>query len=271
MGTISVGTCGYHYNEWIGPFYPPGTRQEGFLAYYAGKFSVLELNFTYYQMPSAEQLQRMVEACGQKPGFAVKAHRTLTHDVDPAKWPDETKTYLKAIEPLRNAGRLEAVLFQFPHSFHYTADNRRHLGRLLENFSGTPSAVEFRNAEWGNNRVIEELKKRGVAYVSTDLPDLRGLPPVLDVPTSPLAYFRLHGRNAQTWWGSDSKARYDYLYSDEELEGAAERIKRIAVKAARVLVFFNNHARGQAVRNAETLKKILEKAGLMNGTGNSPS
>jgi len=122
--------------------------------------------------------------------------------------------------------------------------------------------VEFRNNDWNNNRVIDEFKKRKAAYVSTDLPDLKGLPPVLDVLTSPLAYFRLHGRNAEKWWGSDGRARYDYLYSDKELEGAAERIKRVVVKADRILIFFNNHPRAQAVKNALTLIKILEKAGL---------
>jgi uncharacterized protein YecE (DUF72 family) len=89
------------------------------------------------------------------------------------------------------------------------------------------------------------------------MPELKGLPPKMDVVTAPLAYFRLHGRNNATWWGSDSAARYDYLYSDEELKATAERIKQIVIKADRVIVYFNNHRRGQAVKNAETLMKIL--------------
>jgi len=256
MGTIAIGTSGYSYNEWVGPFYPPKTKQEDFLGLYAAEFSTVELNFSYYTMPTAEQLRRMTETSG-KLSYSIKAPQTLTHKVTPHKWQDDAKTYLTALEPLQEAEKLEAVLFQFPYSFHYEADNRRHLANLLDFFAGIPSAVEFRNTQWSNNRVIDELKKRKIAYVSTDLPDIKGLPPVLDVSTSPLAYFRLHGRNAEQWWGSDSRSRYDYLYSDKELEGAAQRIKRFVVKADKILVYFNNHARGQAVKNALSLKKLL--------------
>ena len=258
MGKIGIGTSGYSYNEWVGPFYPPKTKQEDFLAFYAGNFSTVELNFSYYTMPSAQQLERMLQTPNAgNLTYSIKVPQTITHKVDPNKWRDEAKTYIAAIEPLRESGKLDAVLFQFPFSFHYEAGNRRHLANVLTEFSGIPSAVEFRNNEWTSNRVIEELKKREVAYVSTDSPDLKGLPHVLDVHTSPVAYFRLHGRNADTWWGSDSRARYDYLYSDDELKAAAERIKRIVVKADKILVYFNNHARGQAVKNALVLKELL--------------
>jgi len=258
MGQIAIGTSGYSYNEWVGPFYPPKTKQEDFLAFYAGNFSTVELNFSYYTMPGAEQLRKMAQTPNaENLTYSIKAPQTITHKVDPNKWRDEAKTYIAAIEPLRETGKLDAVLFQFPYSFHYEADNRRHLANVLTEFSGIPSAVEFRNNEWTSNRVIDELKKREVAYVSTDSPDLKGLPHVLDVHTSPVAYFRLHGRNADTWWGSDSRARYDYLYSNDELKGTAERIKRIVIKADKILVYFNNHARGQAVKNAITLKELL--------------
>jgi len=233
-------------------------KKEDFLGYYAGQFSTVELDYTYYRMPTADQLRQMAEAGGPDLTFAIKATDVLTHKIDPTKWKDEAQAYKTAIEPLLEAGRLEAVLFQFPNSFHYQDENRRHLDGLLKEFAGIPSVVEFRNAEWGNNRVIDELKKRGIAYASTDLPDIKGLPPVLDVSTSPLAYFRLHGRNAEAWWGSDSRLRYDYLYSDAELEGAAERIKRIMVKADRILVYFNNHIRGQAIKNAQKLRQLIE-------------
>ena len=264
-----MGTCGYSYKEWIGPFYPEGTKPDDYLAFYAGQFASLELNFSYYAMPKPDQLRRMLESENtQKLTFSIKAHQSLTHKVDPGKWRYEAKTYIGAIEPLREAGRLDAVLFQFPFSFHYETDNRRHLANLLTEFDGIPSAVEFRNNEWNSNRVIDEFKKRNAAYVSTDSPDLKDVPHVLDVSTASFSYFRLHGRNADTWWGSDSRSRYDYLYSEDELKGAAERVRRMAVKAGRVLVYFNNHARGQAVKNAQSLKKILEKE---NGTPNEVS
>ena len=281
MAVILIGTCGYSYKEWVGPFYPEGTKTDSYLRYYARQFPTVEIDYTYYRMPQADNLRRMMETAGPDLTFAVKATDTLTHKIDPTKWRDEAKTYIKAVEPMLTAGRLEAVLFQFPYSFHYNDNNRKHLNSLLKEFTGIPSVVEFRHNDWVNNRVFEGLKSRGVAYASLDLPDLKGLPPVLDVATSPLAYFRLHGRNADAWWNSpDSKERYDYLYTDAELEGAAERIKQIITKVDRLLIFFNNHVFGKAIRNAITLKKILEKAGLLvakethNGehaAGDSPS
>jgi len=279
MAEILIGTCGYSYNEWVGSVYPEGTKKEQFLPLYAKQFRTVELDYTYYAMPKAKNLRKTAED-GPALSFALKAHQSLTHKIDSAKWQDEAKTYIQAIEPLREKGQMEAVLFQFPYSFHYEAENRRYLGKILDVFSGITAAVEFRNAEWVNNRVIDGLKERRVALVGLDMPELKGLPPTMDVVTSPLAYFRLHGRNKETWWGSDSTARYDYLYSDKELEAATERIKQIIVKADRLIIYFNNHARGQAVKNAGTLQNILEKAGLIkpkemtNGghaEGNSPS
>ena len=281
MAEILIGTSGYSYKEWVGPFYPEGAKAGDYLSYYARQFPTVEIDYTYYRMPAADNLRRMMEAAGPDLTFAIKATDTLTHMIDPAKWRDEAKTYLTAIEPMLTAGRLEAVLFQFPYSFHYADNNRKYLNNLLSKFVGVPSVVEFRNAEWSNNRVIEGLRQRGIAHASLDLPDLENLPSVLDVPTSSLGYFRLHGRNAEAWWDSpDSKERYDYLYSDKELEETAERIKLLVKKVDRLLIYFNNHAFGKATRNAFTLKKILEKAGLLiardmkNGeptTGDSPS
>jgi uncharacterized protein YecE (DUF72 family) len=265
MAEILVGTCGYHYVEWIGPVYPEGTKKEEFLAHYARMFPTVELNQPYYHMPTAGQLEGMMERAGPSFVFSIKAHETLTHRVNPGAWEGEAKTYLTALEPLLKTGRLGAVLFQFPFSFHYEPDQRRYLDKLLAYFKDVPSAVEFRNADWINTRVIDGLRKRGAALASLDMPDLKGLPPDMDVATSPLAYVRLHGRNKEAWWGSDAAARYDYLYSDKELEAWEDRIRRIVIKADRILVYFNNHRRGQAVENAQTLAKILEKAGLLRG------
>jgi uncharacterized protein YecE (DUF72 family) len=98
-----------------------------------------------------------------------------------------------------NEGRLDAVLFQFPYSFHYTPDNRRYLDRLLTYFMEVPAAVEFRTADWYTGKVIEGMKSRNVPLVSLDLPELPKLPPLMDVVTAPLAYIRLHGRNKEAW------------------------------------------------------------------------
>jgi uncharacterized protein YecE (DUF72 family) len=158
------------------------------------------------------------------------------------------------------AGRLEAVLFQFPPSFNYIPENRTYLDKLLKYFKCIPKAVEFRKADWYNGKVIEGMKNRNVPLVSLDMPEL---PPSMDVVTAPVAYIRLHGRNKEAWWGSDEHKKYDYLYTDSEVEALANRIERIAQQAKRILIFYNNHPFGKAVRNAQTLEKILRKMGLI--------
>ena len=255
MAEILIGTSGYSYHEWVGPVYPEGTKQKDYLTCYSGLFPTVELNFSYYRMPEAKNLSQMLADAGNTLTFSIKAHRTMTHEINPSMWQNEANIYLKAIEPLLAAGRLEAVLFQFPYSFHYEDDNRRYLDSLLKYFKEVPVAVEFRTADWCITKVFEGMKTRQIPLVSLDLPELPKLPPTMDIVTSPLAYIRLHGRNKEAWWGHDH-ARYDYLYSDNEIEAIAARIKRLET-ARRVLVYFNNHPFGKAVRNAQTLKKIL--------------
>ena len=264
MGKIQVGTSGYSYTEWIGPVYPEGSKPEAFLGLYAAMFNSVELNFSYYRMPTAPQLSRLCEQSRERNlSFTIKAHESLTHKVDPASWRNSATAFTSALAPLLEVGRLEAVLLQFPYSFHYDIDRRKYLNSLLKELSGLPLAVEFRNNQWFNNRVFDSLRERNVALTSVDLPALKGLPPLLDITTSDLAYIRLHGRNNETWWGSDSAARYDYLYSDKELAAWVERVKGISAAAKKVLVYFNNHRRGQAVQNAKTFIGLLRRSSLL--------
>jgi uncharacterized protein YecE (DUF72 family) len=270
MAEILIGTCGYSYREWVGPVYPAGTKPGGYLACYAGLFPTVELDFAFYAMPKAENLAKML-VDGGRLTFSIKAFRELTHKVDPVRWPDAAGPYLEGIAPLREAGpgfpagRLEAVLFQFPYSFRYEPENRRYLGKLLDFFRDLPCAVEFRRADWYTGRVIGGMRERGVSLTVLDMPELKGLQPgpLMDVVTSDTAYIRLHGRNRDNWWGSDAAARYDYFYTEKELGTLAGRIERIAGQARRVLVYFNNHPKGQAAQNAQMLEIILKKAGLL--------
>jgi uncharacterized protein YecE (DUF72 family) len=262
MARILVGTCGFYYTDWLGPVYPEGTAKKDYLPLYAKQFGTVELDYTYYSMPKAANLAKMLIDGGPGLTFSIKAHETLTHKINPATWKSDAQTYRDAIEPTVQAGRLEAVLFQFPYSFHYTVDNRRYLRDILACFQSVPLAVEFRVADWYHSKVIEGMRKQGAALVSLDMSDLAKLPPTMDVVTAPFSYVRLHGRNAGAWWGSDEVARYDYLYTDRELEAWIDRIKRIVVQADKILIYFNNHARGQAVQNAQSLTELLKKAGL---------
>jgi uncharacterized protein YecE (DUF72 family) len=142
MPKILIGTSGYAYNDWAGTFYPAETKKEDYLRYYAGQFPTVEINQTFYRMPTVGDTSLLLESGGPGLTFAVKAIQTLTHYIDPCKWQDEAKTFLKAIEPLVEAGRLEAVLFQFPDTFEYTDENRKYMDRLFRAFEGIPSVAE---------------------------------------------------------------------------------------------------------------------------------
>ncbi|AEJ19556.1 DUF72 domain-containing protein [Gracilinema caldarium] len=266
MGIVLTGTSGYSYHEWVGPVYPEGIQTHEYLSYYSTLFSAVELNFSYYRMPEREQMNRILEESQNRLIFSVKAHESLTHRADPLAWEEEAVRFCKALEPLAADGKLGTLLLQFPFSFHYEADQRRYLDRLLKTLKDFPVAVEFRNSQWFNNRVIEGFRQRSICLVSLDMPSLKGLPPLMDVVTAPFAYLRLHGRNGETWWGSDGAERYNYLYNDQELQSFVDRIRLLLTHAERVFVFFNNHRRGQAVQNGQSLVSLLKKAGLPCGT-----
>lgn len=256
MERILIGTSGYSYTEWVGPVYPEGTKPEMFLQRYSTLFPTVELNFSYYRMPTPDQMRNML-AQGPSLLFSIKAHESLTHTVDPSTWRSAAAEFSAAATVLQEAGALGAVLLQFPYSFHYDPDRRRYLGSLVERLGAFPLAAEFRNGQWYNNRTLDALRERRVSLVSLDLPAVQGSPPMMDVATAPIAYIRLHGRNKETWWGSDAASRYDYLYTERELESIAERVRGLAVAAQSVLVYFNNHRRGQAARNAAALNRLL--------------
>lgn len=256
MGDILVGTSGYSYDDWRGAFYPEGLPKADFLRYYALFFPFAELNFSYYAMPKASSLAAMARRTPSGFLFSIKAHGSLTHEVGPG-WRDDAAAFSRAAAALAEADRLAAVLVQLPYRFHHTPDNRSYLAALLEALAPLPLVVEFRNDEWRGERVYDELERRGVGAAMVDRPDLPGLPAVEERVTGGLGYVRFHGRNADAWWTGDATSRYDYLYSGEELAASAPRLRRMA-KAARLLVAFNNHARGNAVRNARELAALLQ-------------
>jgi len=257
MNTVLIGTSGYSYTEWVGPFYPNGTKADDYLPFYAHRFPTVELNFSYYRMPEATQLSLMHQSAPTL-RFSIKAHQSMTHRIEAHQWRAQSTLFYRALEPLLKAAVLDAVLLQFPFSFHYEAEQRRYLDALVQNLDGLPLAVEFRNGRWYNNRTLDALRERSIAFVSLDLPAVEGNPPMMDVPTAKLAYLRLHGRNRDTWWGSDAASRYDYLYSESELTLIIERLTALASRAERTLVYFNNHKSGQAAANARRLAELWE-------------
>jgi uncharacterized protein YecE (DUF72 family) len=257
-GRLLIGTAGYSYADWEGTLYPAGTPKGRYLELYAAEFPVVELNFSYYAMPQPRTLGRMIEVTPEGFLFSVKAHQSLTHTIDD-ELPAAMDRFRQGIQPLAEGGRLAAVLFQFPYSFHYTPEARRHLQALCEAFAGLPKAVEFRNDEWQRESVYEGLARWNAAFVNVDAPPLARLPKPSDTTTSELGYVRFHGRNRANWWQGDNVSRYDYLYSSEELEGWLPRIERLLARVRLALVIFNNHAGGQAVTNARDLMRQVRR------------
>ena len=262
---IAVGTSGYSYAEWTDAgFYPPGTTGSGMLAFYARTFAATELNFTWYQMPKAQTLDRMRRQVPAGFHFCAKLTRTLTHQVDPGRWRGEVLAYRDGITPLLQAGQLAAVLIQLPPSFTRASGNRLYLARLLDALHDLPLAVEFRHASWAVDRVFAELEQRAITLVAVDEPDLPGLFPRLDVVTNPgLFYFRFHGHNAKGWRSGNMQHQFDYCYSPEELRQCTDdSIMPMALRTRAGTIFFNNHVRAQAPRNARQLARHLTRQGL---------
>lgn len=257
---ILVGTSGYSYAEWVDAgFYPSGTKSAHMLAHYAGVFPVTELNFTWYQMPKPQILERMRTQVSPDFRFAAKLTRTLTHEVAPDEWRGEVVRYREGIAPLLQSRQLVAVLVQLAPFFDRSPANRKYLAALLDELAGLPLAVEFRHRSWVDDRVFTELERRKVSLVTVDAPDLPYLFPALDVVTNPdLFYIRLHGRNTKGWRSGTMQKKFDYSYSDEELGGLSETISRMARQARSGVIFFNNHVRGQAVENARRLDRRLQ-------------
>jgi uncharacterized protein YecE (DUF72 family) len=261
-----VGTSGYSYAEWTDAgFYPPGTKSGAMLPVYARHFPITELNFTWYQMPKAHTLERMHRQVSSGFRFAAKLTRTLTHEVDPGQWRGQVSQYRDGIAPLLQARKLAAVLLQFPPSFVRAPQNRRYLAALLDELDGLPLAVEFRHASWATDRVFAELERRRTTLVAVDEPNLPGLFPKLDIVTNPkLFYIRFHGRNAKGWRSGNMQKQFDYDYGDDELRDWADAtIAKMVSHASSGVIFFNNHVRAQAPRNALRLIQLLIERGLM--------
>jgi uncharacterized protein YecE (DUF72 family) len=256
---VMTGTSGYSYLEWVDSgFYPPGTRAAAMLEFYGRFFSVVELNYTWYQMARSDVLTRMLAAAPAHIIFAAKLTRTVTHERE-EDWREQVQRYRQGISALGK--RLAAILVQLPPDFDRTVSNRRFLAELLDHLQGMPVAVEFRHASWAVDTVFGELERRQITLVSVDEPDLPGLFPRLDVVTNPaLFYVRFHGRNEKGWKTSNMQKKFDYDYSEQELHRWCEHeLGPLSGRASRGIIFFNNHVRAQAPRNALLLDSLIGK------------
>lgn len=295
MSQILVGTTSWAEKTLIEShrFYPPGvTTAEERLRYYASRFPIVEVDSSYYGLPSEHN--SLLWAQRTPPGFVfnVKAFRLFTqHQTPPDALPPDVrgqlgipkKTYYYrdlspglieelwrrfhlALEPLRASGKLGAVLFQYPPWFMYRRDHFEHVEQCVRQMPADLLAIEFRNGSWfrvGHRDATLDFEQRHrLVHVVTDSPQgLSGsVPPLWSVTNPKLAVVRLHGRNADTWQRATRTAheRFDYLYSDEELRTFVDPVRKMAARAETVHVLFNNCHRDRAQRNARSFRALLE-------------
>ena len=195
---IRVGTSGFSYTDWLGPFYPPRLAKAHMLDYYANIFDTVEINATYYAIPGPRSMESMLQKVGETFEFTVKAHQDMTHHRDRAT--EVLPRFLEALKPFAEAGKLGCVLLQFPFSFAHTPDNRSFVRFLVESLAPHRAVVEFRHRSWINEETMAFLRQVGAGYCAVDEPRLPGLPPPMAEVTAPVGYVRFHGRNKEKWW-----------------------------------------------------------------------
>jgi len=281
--SLDIGTSGWSYptgrGTWNGVFYP-SPRPRGFdeLAYYADHFDTVEVNSTFYRMPEADLTRAWVARTPPSFTFSLKLFQKFTHPdmyIDRAgtsEWDvsqADLDLFRQGVEPCASAGRLAAVLVQFPPSFHAEPETGAYLDWLLDALRDYPLAVELRHRSWSDDatRTSDRLAARQAAWVLIDEPkfadSIRQTPPDDSLTAtaggpSSMLYVRLHGRNARSWWQhAESEDRYDYLYTAEELVPFAEAARRASRAGRRVLMYLNNHFSAKAVANAAVLSQQL--------------
>lgn len=257
---IYIGTCGFSYRDWVGSFYPAKTKPGEMLPYYARRFAAVEIDSSYYAVPEARSFAAMAARTPERFRFSVKAPATVTHPPD-ASVPvhDDAARLVEALEPLREARKLACVLAQFPNGFGVDETNEEYVRRVVAAFDGVPVVVEFRRRDWQSPRTLALLREIGAGFCNVDMPAFSTLLHPSSDATSEIGYVRFHGRNSTTWWKGTNVTRYEYDYTEEELLPWCGRIAEIEEQAPQTFVFFNNHARGQAAKNARMLATMMQQ------------
>jgi uncharacterized protein YecE (DUF72 family) len=253
---IYIGTSGFSYDDWKGEFYPAKIAKKDMLAYYARSFGAVEINSTYYAIPGAASFASMDRKTPDDFRFVVKAHKDMTH----AETPNAAgfDAFMGSIGPLIDSGKLGCVLAQYPWGFKPNEVNIGRLRDLRDRLGDVRAVVEFRNSEWVNDETFGLLRELDLGFCCVDEPQLKGLMPKVSVVTSETGYIRFHGRNAKNWWKhEESHERYDYLYSEEELQEWVPKAEEVIENASDTYMFFNNHFRGKSAINARMFAGML--------------
>jgi len=259
---IYIGPAGWSYPDWKRILYPD-PRPKGFheASFLAEFFDTIEINTSFYHPMQPAHAEQWVERIAANPRFifTAKLWRKFTHEEGATA--ADVELARSGFDILRDAGRLGAMLLQFPFSFHNTPESAKRLNTLLDQFRDYPLVVEMRHASWAKKDFYEMLHQRRVGFCNIDQPVIgRSIEPSERV-TSPIGYVRLHGRRYDTWFSDDPASppaeRYNYLYSEEALAPWAQRIEHVAENADRIFVITNNHFQAKGIVNALQLMSLL--------------
>ena len=266
MATILVGTSSWSDHT---DFYPPDLPSNQQIAFYSKRFPIVEINSTFYRMMSERNFRLWAERT--PPGFIfdVKPYRQLTwHDRENPPDDQAFAVFGASLQPLRDAGKLGAIAFQFSPWYVFRPDNVAFIRRCRDAFPADRVSVEFRHRSWleGSHvpQLLQTLRDYGVAFTIVDEPQVGSgsVPTVLATTHPELAIIRFHGRNAKTWYKKVERTgdRFDYLYSEDELKDWVPRVAELAGIAHEIHVFFNNNNRNYAVTNARQLTLLLRES-----------
>lgn len=258
------GTAGWSYPHWNGLVYPRAYGS-GFhaLEFLARRFDAVEINSSFYQHLRPEVVRLWMKKVEGNPRFqfTAKLHQRFTHSrvLDRA----EVEAFAEGLRPMHKAGKLGALLMQFPWSFRFTAENKDFFIRLRRAFHEFPLVAEMRHSSWMAEEAVGVFLDYRVGFCNIDQPEYTRAMPPTSYLTSGVGYVRLHGRNPQNSLGSfcnsggERVRQHDYLYSDAELAEWARRIEHINRFADRTFVIFNNDAQAKSVVNALQLQAMM--------------
>src|SRR6266513_1856204 len=259
-----LGPAGWMYKDWDGIDYPkPKPPRFDQLQYIAEFFDTIEINSSFYGPPVAKTASSWVHRVEdhERFKFTAKLWKRFTHERDSAWTTREVDQVRAGFDVMMDAGKLGAVLLQFPWSFKRTDENREWLGDVVRTFSAYPLVVEVRHKSWLAPQFLRTLEEDGVGFVNIDQPLYHNsIGPSTHV-TSHVGYVRVHGRNYKDWFREKAgvEQRYNYLYKPDELEPWVERAKELAATrdTTEVYVITNNHYKGKAVANALMMRSML--------------
>lgn len=258
MGEYYFGIAGWSYPDWIGVVYPSKRASKiDELSYLANFFDTIELNNTFYRIPVSKIVESWAKRVSHNKNFrfTAKLWQGFTHEKKGFQKSD-VKQYMEAMQPLLNAERLGSVLVQFPISFRNEEGNQERLSDLVAAFPELPLVLEFRHRSWITQDTFRWMEDKKLGFCNVDEPMFQKMLKPSSIVTGEIAYVRFHGRNYKTWFAKDANrdTRYDYLYSDDELDQWVPKIREMKEKAKDVYVIGNNHFRGQAPANVLQLR-----------------